>query len=483
MKSENQEMKKYLGLATADWALILLFAVVRIFLSFKYTLGVDEAHYAIYGLHPDWSYFDHPPLIGWVHFLFTSVLGVQDWVIRLPAVLSGIISSVLVFHLVIRISRNQLAARWCVLAINVSFLCFGLFLMFLPDSLLLPLTLWLVFIVLNLLKENSLKNWLWLGLCLGLCGLTKYTAVLFVPSLIAISVHEKVWKQWISWKFVGAAGLAFICILPVLVWNWQRDWISFSYQTGHVVGENSYSIEKFISSLAAQIIAYSPFLVVSSLLVIVLQKVKSQGTRVALWIISPCMAFFLYSGFKGFVLPHWSFVVFVIFFACAFAEGFLNLKMQKLLKVSTLLTLSVIFVILIELLFNLIPFKDYKSPYGDVVGWHQLHDQIEDYKSKHPEMNLSVGVANWTLGARSIHYFSDVVPVFVLDDHYDQLDIWENGKKAKGDLILMQWRGFDFPWTLEKACESHEKIFTNVFKIKNYAVNSVDTILCRGFKL
>ena len=29
-------------------------------------LGVDESHYAMYALHLDWSYFDHPPLVGWL---------------------------------------------------------------------------------------------------------------------------------------------------------------------------------------------------------------------------------------------------------------------------------------------------------------------------------------------------------------------------------------------------------------------------------
>ena len=29
-------------------------------------LSVDEAHYLLYALHPALSYFDHPPLVGWV---------------------------------------------------------------------------------------------------------------------------------------------------------------------------------------------------------------------------------------------------------------------------------------------------------------------------------------------------------------------------------------------------------------------------------
>ena len=31
-------------------------------------LSVDEAHYALYALHPALSYFDHPPLVGWIQW-------------------------------------------------------------------------------------------------------------------------------------------------------------------------------------------------------------------------------------------------------------------------------------------------------------------------------------------------------------------------------------------------------------------------------
>src|SRR3990167_7616837 len=31
-------------------------------------LSVDEAHYLLYAAHPALSYFDHPPLVGWVQW-------------------------------------------------------------------------------------------------------------------------------------------------------------------------------------------------------------------------------------------------------------------------------------------------------------------------------------------------------------------------------------------------------------------------------
>ena len=45
-------------------------------------LSVDEAHYALYAAHPDWSYFDHPPLVGWAQWPLVA-LGAPTLALRL----------------------------------------------------------------------------------------------------------------------------------------------------------------------------------------------------------------------------------------------------------------------------------------------------------------------------------------------------------------------------------------------------------------
>jgi hypothetical protein len=59
-----------MNLAFPEYRLFLYFitfiAIVRIVLAPYVALGVDEAHYVLYGLHLDLSYFDHPPLVGWM---------------------------------------------------------------------------------------------------------------------------------------------------------------------------------------------------------------------------------------------------------------------------------------------------------------------------------------------------------------------------------------------------------------------------------
>lgn len=63
-------------------------------------LGNDEVYYRIFALFPDWSYFDHPPLVAWLVRLTTlgqSVVG-EMWV-RLGSIIIGTINTYLIFRI------------------------------------------------------------------------------------------------------------------------------------------------------------------------------------------------------------------------------------------------------------------------------------------------------------------------------------------------------------------------------------------------
>ena len=75
--------------------LIGFFTLIRLVVAPFFGLGVDEAHYVLYAKYLDWSYVDHPPLVGWAHAPFFYLFGTNEFLARLPAIL--IIAAVL-FH-------------------------------------------------------------------------------------------------------------------------------------------------------------------------------------------------------------------------------------------------------------------------------------------------------------------------------------------------------------------------------------------------
>jgi 4-amino-4-deoxy-L-arabinose transferase-like glycosyltransferase len=63
---------------TARRALLLLIAastVLRLVWAARIGPGHDEAYYIAYSLHPDWSYYDHPPLVAWIISITHVIFG------------------------------------------------------------------------------------------------------------------------------------------------------------------------------------------------------------------------------------------------------------------------------------------------------------------------------------------------------------------------------------------------------------------------
>lgn len=61
--------------------------MLRLWLSMAFPVTGDEAFFYWWGVFPDWGYYDHPPMVGWLIALMRALLGDTLWAIRLPAVL------------------------------------------------------------------------------------------------------------------------------------------------------------------------------------------------------------------------------------------------------------------------------------------------------------------------------------------------------------------------------------------------------------
>ena len=101
---------------------IAFVALLRLLLAPFVGLGVDEAHYVLYGLNLDLSYFDHPPLVGWVQYIFTSIFDTNEFGARVAAIFIGFITSVFIYKLIYEINHNKNEAFVAILALHASFL-------------------------------------------------------------------------------------------------------------------------------------------------------------------------------------------------------------------------------------------------------------------------------------------------------------------------------------------------------------------------
>ncbi len=73
----------------ARWLLVagLGSLFLRLYIANTFPITGDEAFFYWWGVYPDWGYYDHPPMVGWLIAAMRATLGDSIWSIRLPVVL------------------------------------------------------------------------------------------------------------------------------------------------------------------------------------------------------------------------------------------------------------------------------------------------------------------------------------------------------------------------------------------------------------
>ncbi|MEI6916355.1 MAG: glycosyltransferase family 39 protein, partial [Armatimonadota bacterium] len=60
-------------------------------------LGDDETFYWVWSKHTAACYYDHPGMVAWLVGLSVKLFGDTNWAVRLPTIILGAISSVLMY--------------------------------------------------------------------------------------------------------------------------------------------------------------------------------------------------------------------------------------------------------------------------------------------------------------------------------------------------------------------------------------------------
>lgn len=228
--------------------LIGLSTLLRLILASAVELGNDEVYYWTYALYPDWSHFDHPPLVGFFIQIFSlNLLFDSALFIRLSSVVFAGINTWIFFQLGKQI-RSELSGWYAALLYTASLytsLIAGVFI--LPDT--PQVFFWLVslYLMLDILPDKDLvpsskRKILWLGLLIGLGMISKYTSVfLWVGAGLYILFYNRLWLK--TYQLYLSIFISLLLLIPVLYWNLQNDFISFTFQAK----EQIFSVHQYVS--------------------------------------------------------------------------------------------------------------------------------------------------------------------------------------------------------------------------------------------
>jgi undecaprenyl-diphosphatase len=215
--------------ARLTWLVLGLGLLVRLVMSGQFLLVPDEAYYWQWSRYLALGYHDHPPLTAWGIWLATQLFGQTEFAVRLPTVLALALASVYLCLLAVYWFSWRTALQVALLTQGV-LLMTGAALIVTPDSMLLLCWAGACYHAARAVERDTLLQWLCTGLWFGLGMLSKYTMLLFLPSLFLAMVWTANYrKRLLSYRPWLGLIFGWLLFTPVILWNMENDWATFRH--------------------------------------------------------------------------------------------------------------------------------------------------------------------------------------------------------------------------------------------------------------
>ncbi|MDD5364924.1 MAG: glycosyltransferase family 39 protein [Gallionellaceae bacterium] len=197
-------------------------------------LYADEAQYWTWSLTPDWGYYSKPPMVAWAIWLGTHLFGDGEMGVRALSALVYPLTSSVLFLLVRRLFRDDpragAMAFWAGLVYaTLPLVSLGSWLIT-TDAFLLLFWALSLYVLTFALESGRWRDWLLLGVAVGLGMMSKYSMVFFGLGLavyLAISSERR--RLFLDPRPYGAALVALLFVLPNVLWNANHQFVSFEH--------------------------------------------------------------------------------------------------------------------------------------------------------------------------------------------------------------------------------------------------------------
>jgi len=240
--------------------IFLLFINIFKLLTARYfPLIGDEAFYWVWGQHLAFSYTAHPPMIAYVNFLLTALLGHNYLAIRF-----GAIAAVLLISWLIYLTGKELydkrAGATAAVIFNLLPTFFGGGMFLVPQTVLFLFWTWSFYLLVRLVRTGRGHYWYWLGLSAGLGLLSDHIMGLFFLATIAYCLLRSEQRSWFTRKEPYlAALLSFLIFFPSLLWDLSHGLAPLLYWGGKMgAGAGPRIGDNLLNFFGLQLLLYTP---------------------------------------------------------------------------------------------------------------------------------------------------------------------------------------------------------------------------------
>lgn len=423
---------KVVDLKSLFYFFLFVLSLFRIYVMLQGPLDLspDEAHYWEWSRRLDLSYYSKGPMIAYLIALSTSLFGDNPFGVRAFAVIFSLLNSLLIFQIGKKLFNEKIGYLSGILfqlipLFNIYGIGFSI-----DSPFLLLWTLSLLMFIKSV--ERGGIWWILLGLSIGLGLLTKYTMAFFYPCMLLYLLRDKPSFKFERLRIPGlflAFGISLLVFSPVIIWNYQNDWVTIKHTAGqaHLHEGFKISIKYFFQFLGSQILAVTPLFFFLGFYLI-LKPDKLNMTSDKRWFLLsfsiPVLLFFLLKSLHGKVQANWAMTAYVpLLFTTALA--YYHIDYRKIAKVS--LGVAVAFTIILHTvpLFNLPSNLD---PTSRIKGWRQLGAKVSEIKEELDKLGkviifsdryqISSELAFYTKGHPKVYCIN-------LGRRMNQYDLWE----------------------------------------------------------
>src|SRR3954466_4858576 len=224
-------------------AIIAAMTLLRMVYASAIEMRTDEAYYWTWSKESALSFLDHPPGIAWLIRFGTAIFGDTPLGVRFGGIVAMLVTQLLLADIVRRVTHD---ARAVILALLLpeAALYYGLLMAKVaPDTAMIPCAVAMLWALVRLHESGNPRWWLAAGLFAGMAMLSKFTAIMLLPAVLAFALVPDWRRRWLLSAYPYLAALiAIVVFSPVLIWNYQHDWASFRFQFVRAVATHELSL-------------------------------------------------------------------------------------------------------------------------------------------------------------------------------------------------------------------------------------------------
>ncbi len=403
--------------------LIVISTLVRFYLGSNLQLGNDEVYYWTYASYPDWSHFDHPPMVGILIQIFTFDLFFDSEIaLRLGTIIFGSLNTILIYLVGKEIydDRSGFIASVLFTISTYGLIISGLFVM--PDAPLVFFWLLSLFIFIKYTKNANLvqgNKYLFLSFAaLGFAIYSKYQAVyLLFGYFIYFLVYQR--NQFKNTYLYLSLIIPVIFTTIIIYWNYVNQFTGINYHSNRVsLFSNSFNADSFLREIFGQIAYINPFnyvLIIISLLAYKKNNyLKRSSLNLLLFVSIPLILTTIFLSVFRDTLPHWSSI------------GYVSLLPISAIYLSTKKRITYVYYVLsLILLLSVVGIKVVNNnwfakkeiidlsndrlgkndPTLDMYGWDQIHNKLMELELSDRNLSkLPLVSYKWYPGAHLDYY-------------------------------------------------------------------------------